>query len=125
MEKKDAKILIADDSLFMRTIIRQILTDDGYRNFIECEDGQLCLTAYESQSPDLIILDLIMPVMNGVEVLRQIGAQANVMIISAMGQDQMIDDARKYGAKEYLTKPFLKETVTQKVNALINGMAVT
>lgn len=123
-EKDQIKILIADDSLFMRKVLRQILVDDGYTKIIECEDGQGCIEICKQETPNLILLDLIMPNLNGIEVLKQIGNSENILIISAIGQESMIEEAKQLGAKEYITKPFLRETVIEKINNLANIITV-
>lgn len=117
--KKTAKILIADDSSFMRKVLKDILAEAGFENFIECEDGKECLEKYKSEKPDLILLDIIMPGLDGIEVIKQIGKEAKIIVISAVGQEKMIEEAKSYGAKDYIVKPFDKEDVIAKVKKVI------
>lgn len=113
------KILLVDDSAFMRTIIKNTLTDSGYSDFLEAEDGRKAIELYESGKPDLVILDLIMPNMDGVETLkkiRHIDEKAKVLVLTAIGQDQMQKECKKYGAAGYLIKPFEDKELTITVN---------
>jgi two-component system, chemotaxis family, chemotaxis protein CheY len=113
------KILVADDSAFMRKILIDLLTEAGFSNFVEAADGNEVLEKFASEKPDLITLDLVMPGIDGVEVLKRVGAQANILVVSAVGQETMIEEAKQNGAKDYMTKPFEKEQVLEKVGALL------
>lgn len=110
-----AKILIADDSAFMRKVLIDILTGEGFSDFIECGTGKECLDKFESEKPDLLLLDIIMPETDGLEVIKQIGKTANIIVVSAVGQDSMITEAKQNGAKGYLVKPFDKKQVVAEV----------
>lgn len=113
--EKTTKILIADDSSFMRKVLRDILAEVGFKSFIECENGNECLEKYKSEKPGLVLLDIIMPEVDGIEVLKQIGKEAKVIVISAVGQDKMIEEAKGHGALDYIVKPFDKKDVLAKV----------
>ena len=116
---KDIKILISDDSAFMRKILRDILQSNGFSNFVECGNGKECLEKYETEKPDLVLLDIIMPIMNGIEVLKKIGKEAKVMMISAVGQEKMIEEAKQYGALGFIVKPFDSKKVVEKIEEII------
>jgi len=122
MADKSIKILLADDSAFMRKVLMDILKEAGYSNFVECEDGNDCLSKFNSEKPDLLLLDVIMPNKSGLEVLKELGAGANAIMVSAVGQDQMIAEAKQGGAKDYIVKPFKREEVIAIVDRVVSGI---
>lgn len=106
------KILIVDDALFMRNVIRKNLEECGYRETMEAADGKEALELYRKWQPDLVLLDITMPGISGLEVLEQLrreSPEARVIMCSAVGQDQMIANALKLGAFDFIVKPFKKE----------------
>jgi CheY-like chemotaxis protein len=109
------KILITEDSKFMRSVLRDILESHGH-SIIEAQNGNEALALYEKEQPDLILLDIIMPEVTGLEVLKKIGGIAKIIVISAVGQEKMIEEAKSLGALDYITKPFDEERVTSTVN---------
>lgn len=111
----DIKIFIVDDSAFMRKILREILEGAGFSQIIECGNGKECIERYDAEKPGLVFLDMIMPEMDGMEVLKKIGSIAKVIVISAVGQEKTLEEAKRLGAQGYIIKPFdhkrvLKET---------------
>lgn len=113
-----AKILIVDDSQFMRTNLKDILTEEKHQ-ITEAADGKEALEKFETVKPDLVLLDIIMPEVDGIEVLKKIGKTAKVIVISAVGQEKMVDEAKALGALDYIVKPFENEKVLEVVkNAL-------
>ena len=121
MTKNDPKILVADDSAFMRRILIDILKERGkFSAFFEAGNGEETLQSYHSEHPDIILLDLIMPGKDGFEVLKELGGKADVkiLVISAIGQNQLIEEARKLGAKGFIIKPFDGKDVIAKIEAL-------
>jgi CheY-like chemotaxis protein len=98
------KILIADDAVFMRTVIKDMLATENY-NLIEAENGEEALEKIESEKPDIVLLDIIMPKIDGIAVLQKIGAHTKVIVISAVGQEKMIEEAKRLGALDYIMKP--------------------
>ena len=113
------KILIADDSQFMRTMLKDILHGAGYTDTIECADGKECMAKYASEKPDLVLLDIIMPEMDGMEVLKKIGHEAKVVVISAVGQEKMVEEAKKLGTLDYIVKPFDNNQVLEAVKKVL------
>lgn len=110
-------ILVVDDAAFMRMMIRDILAKEGYR-IEEAVNGRDAVEKYTQLSPDLVTLDITMPEMNGLEALRAIREQdpgARVLMVSAMGQQQMIVDALESGAMDFLVKPFQPAKVLETV----------
>ncbi len=112
------KILIADDSQFMRGILKDIVSSLGHE-FIEAENGKIALEKYDKEKPDLTLLDIIMPEVDGMEVLEKIGRKAKVIVISAVGQEEMIENAKKLGALDYIVKPFDDKKVREVINKAI------
>lgn len=106
------KIMIVDDALFMRKTIRRILEADGYTDILEMPDGESALSAYETEKPDLMLLDITMPGMSGLDVLERIMStdpSAKIVMCSAVGQEMMIQKAVIMGASDFIVKPFKTE----------------
>lgn len=111
------KILIVDDALFMRAKIKKIL-DTMECEIIEASNGEEGCKAFESFRPDLVLLDISMPVMNGLEALEkmiQVDSSIPVIMCSAIGQDTQVMKAINLGAKEFITKPFTEEQIIKTV----------
>lgn len=103
-----AKILIADDAAFMRMRSSALLKELGHE-VVEAEDGAQAVERFKQTSPDAVLLDITMPVMDGLDALREIMAidpNAKVAMVTAMGQQQVIMEAIKAGAKDFVVKPF-------------------
>jgi two-component system chemotaxis response regulator CheY len=110
-------ILVEDDAAFMRMMIRDILAKEGYR-IEEAVNGRDAVEKYEQIAPDLVTLDITMPEMNGLDALKAIRVQdpgARVLMVSAMGQQQMIVEALESGAMDFLVKPFQPTKVLETV----------
>jgi two-component system chemotaxis response regulator CheY len=112
------KVMIADDSSFMRRILMNILTKLGYTDVVEASDGEMAVETFKSEKPDLCLLDIVMEKKDGVGVLKEIkatDANAKVIMVSAVGQEVMKQAATDAGAQGFVTKPFeeneLKEIV--------------
>ncbi len=103
------KILLVDDAAFMRKMIKDTLSKNGYTDIFEAVDGADAVEKYGEVGPDLVIMDITMPNMDGLEALKAIRAKdgnANVVMCSAMGQESMVMDAVRSGAKDFIVKPF-------------------
>lgn len=118
MENQNPKILIADDSSFMRKILQNILKEAGFSKFIECKDGKECISKFKEEKPDLVLLDIIMPEMSGIEVAKKIGKKTNIIIISANGQDSIKNEAKEYGVKGYIIKPFKESQIIGEIQKI-------
>lgn len=113
------KILIVDDAVFMRKMLAQICTANGYEICGEAENGAQAVKKYKELKPDLTTLDITMPDINGIEALKQIisyDPQAKCIMCSAMGQKAMVVDSIKAGAKDFIVKPFQESTVIDTIN---------
>ena len=117
-----AKILLVDDAAFMRKVIKDALSKAGYSDLHEAVDGADAVEKYNSLKPDLVLMDITMPNMDGLEALKAIRAAdggANVVMCSAMGQETMVIDAIKSGAKDFIVKPFKIERVLKTVTSIV------
>ena len=104
-----AKILVVDDAAFMRKVIKDTLSKAGYTDLHEAVDGANAVEQFNALKPDLVLMDITMPNMDGLEALKAIRAadsNANVVMCSAMGQETMVIDAIRSGAKDFIVKPF-------------------
>ena len=109
-------ILICDDAAFMRMMIKDILTKNGYNVAGEAENGARAVEKYNELKPDLVLMDITMPEMDGIEALRQIKKDfpdSKVVMITAAGQKDKMMEAVKLGATEFVSKPFVEETVIE------------
>lgn len=110
------KLLIVDDAMFMRTMIKNIVKDSDFEVVAEAENGLEAVKKYDEVKPDIVTLDITMPEMDGLEALAQIMAKdpsAKVIMCSAMGQQGMVVDAIKKGAKDFIVKPFQADRVLE------------
>ncbi len=111
-------ILICDDAAFMRMMIKDILTKNGYTVVGEAENGAKGVERYNELKPDLVLMDITMPEMDGIAALKAIKAAdpgACVVMCSAMGQQAMVIEAIQSGAKDFIVKPFQADRVLEAV----------
>ncbi len=117
-----AKILLADDAAFMRKVISDTLSKNGYTDLYEAVDGADAVEKFDEVKPDLVILDITMPNLDGLGALKAIRAKdsnANVVMCSAMGQEAMVMDAIQSGAKDFIVKPFKPDRLMKTVTTLL------
>ncbi|WP_214827004.1 response regulator [Exiguobacterium sp. s26] len=117
-----AKILVVDDAAFMRMMIKDILTKNGFEVVGEAENGLDAVAKYRELMPDLVTLDITMPEMDGLAALKEIrgfDSNAKVIMCSAMGQQAMVIDAIQAGAKDFIVKPFNAERVVEAVSKTV------
>ena len=113
-------VLVVDDAAFMRVSIKNMLTKNGFEIVGEAENGRIALQKYKELSPDIVTMDITMPEMDGLAGLKEILAtnpSANVIMITAMGQESMVREAVLSGAKGFVVKPFKEDII---VSALKN-----
>ena len=118
------RILIVDDSFYMRTMLKNMLTDAGYDVVGEAANGQQALEMAVATTPDLITLDVILPDNTGLDVLKGIRQQqpdAKVVMCSAVGQETIVNEAIENGALAYIVKPFSEERVLEIVGGALEG----
>ena len=118
------KILTVDDAAFMRKMVKDTLTKAGYTDVYEAVDGADAVDKYGELAPDLVIMDITMPNMDGLEALKAIRAKdpnANVVMCSAMGQESMVMDAVRSGAKDFIVKPFKPDRILKTVSTILGN----
>ena len=118
----DKKILLVDDAAFMRMLIKDTLTKNGYTNILEAQDGAIACQTYEAEKPDLVIMDITMPNKTGIEALadiKKINPQTKVVMCSAMGQEAMVVEAIKLGALDFIVKPFKPDRIIATVTKIL------
>ena len=115
-------ILICDDAAFMRMMIKDILTKNGYNVAGEAENGLKAIEKYKEVSPELVLMDITMPEMDGIQALKEIkklDGSATVIMCSAMGQQAMVIESIQAGAKDFIVKPFQAERVIEAVKKVV------
>jgi len=113
-------ILIADDAAFMRMRCGRLLTDNGFE-VIEAENGREAVEKYTEHRPDVVLLDITMPELDGLEALKEIMStdpQARVAMVTAVGQQQVVMEALKSGARDFVVKPFQPERILAAIHKL-------
>ena len=117
-----ARVLVVDDAMFMRMTIKKMLEGNGHSVAGEAGNGVEAVKKYMEIKPDVVLLDITMPEMNGVDALKRIkeaDAKARVIICSAMGQQAMVIEAIQSGAKDFIVKPFQAERVLEAVKKVV------
>ena len=115
-------ILIVDDAAFMRMMIKDILTKNGYNVVGEAENGLKAVEKYTELKPDLVLMDITMPDMDGIQALKkikEIDPNANIIMCSAMGQQAMVIESIQAGAKDFIVKPFQADRVLEAVKKVV------
>ena len=110
------RVLIVDDALFMRTMLRNIFVESGFEVVGEAGNGNDAVEKYRALGPDLTTMDIVMPEKNGLEALKQIigfDPRARVVMCSALGQESLIIEALEAGAKDFIVKPFKPAKVVE------------
>ena len=116
------KVLIVDDAAFMRMMIKDILEKNGYDVVGEVSNGLVAVDLYKKEKPDVVTMDITMPDMDGIEAVKQIRTfdpNAKIIMCSAMGQQSMVMDAIKSGAKDFIVKPFQADRVLEAIKKVI------
>ena len=116
------RVMVCDDAAFMRMVIKDILVKNGYEIAAEAENGLKAVERYPEAKPDLVLMDITMPEIDGIEAVRRIKAldpNANVIMCSAMGQQAMVIEAIQAGAKDFIVKPFKADRVLEAVRKVI------
>ena len=116
-----AEVLIADDSEFMRNLLREILEED-HTIVGEVENGVEAVEVFKETQPDLVMMDIVMPIRDGIEATDEIKNQApnaNVIMCTSVGQEEKMKEAVKAGADGYITKPFQKPSVIEAIQDVV------
>ncbi|MEH0157879.1 response regulator [Limibacter armeniacum] len=118
------KVLIVDDSMYMRTLIKDTLTNAGYEVVGQASNGEQAIDLALDLEPDLITLDNILPDMLGLDILRTLREEqleSKVIMISAVGQQSVVQQGVQLGANSYMVKPFTPEQLTAEVKKVMNS----
>ncbi|MGM7701182.1 response regulator [Pseudalkalibacillus sp. Hm43] len=118
------RILIVDDAAFMRMMIKDILSKNGFEIVGEAADGAQAVELYKEHTPDLVTMDITMPEMDGITALKEIrgmNPDAKVIMCSAMGQQAMVIDAIQAGAKDFIVKPFQADRVLEAIKKTLDA----
>jgi two-component system chemotaxis response regulator CheY len=108
------RVMIVDDALFMRNMLKDICVRAGFEVVAEADNGEIALELFRTNRPDLVTMDIVMPRRSGIEALQDIMAedpQARVVMVSALGQDSLVLEAVEAGARDFIVKPFKEEKV--------------
>ncbi|RLL45416.1 response regulator [Oceanobacillus piezotolerans] len=117
-----ARILIVDDAKFMRVTLASMLEKENHEVIGEAINGEEAILLYKQLSPDIVTMDITMPVMNGVDALKTImemDPSAKVIVCSAMGQQKVIVEAIEAGAKDFIVKPFDEQRVLKTIEYIL------
>ena len=120
------RVLVVDDAMFMRSMIKDILTNAGgkYEVIGEANNGREAVARFRELQPDLVTMDIVMPQMDGIEATREIlkvNPSASVVICSSMGQEALVVESISAGAKDFIVKPFTAERVLQVLAKVLPG----
>ncbi|MBS4194664.1 response regulator [Lederbergia citri] len=115
------KILLVDDSLFMRNLLKQLLLENDFDDFLEAEDGLKAIEMYKLYSPDIVLMDFTMSMLDGIDALKEIikiDPKAKVIMCSAIGHHNLVKNAIESGARDFVIKPFF-DNLVEKVNKVL------
>lgn len=114
MESVSRRVLIADDAAFFRTLLREMLSEAGFEVVAEAKDGREAVELARALRPDIVILDVVMPVKSGLDAAREISGlhlPLKIVMCSSMGHDPVVEEAALSGACAYIHKPLDKAAV--------------
>ena len=117
------RVLIVDDAAFMRMMLRDILSKNGFEIVGEAENGKIAVQMYEELKPDVVTMDITMPEMDGIAAVKEIKTtypEAKVVMVSAMGQQAMVIEAIRSGAADFIVKPFQPDRVLEALGKALS-----
>lgn len=120
MQLSDAKILIGDDSILARKQLKDVLSSMGATHFIEAVNGNEAVEKFIVEQPDLIFLDIIMPIKDGITAVKEIIAEnsnAQIIIVSSVGTQQQLKSAIEAGAKDFIQKPINADQIKSIISS--------
>ncbi|HKL48486.1 MAG TPA: response regulator [Desulfuromonadales bacterium] len=115
------KVLIVDDALFMRNLLGDILERNGFQVVAQATNGEEAVELYREHRPDLVTMDIVMPLKSGIEALEEIiteDPEARIVMCSALGQEALVLEAVQGGARDFIVKPFKEERVVEVVRRI-------
>lgn len=117
------RVMLVDDASFMRMMLKNILVGSGYEVIGEAENGAKAVEQFKALKPDLVIMDIIMPEMGGIDAVREIikgNPSAKILMCSSMGQQSLVVEAIQAGAKDFIVKPFQPSNVLEAVKKVLD-----
>ncbi len=117
-----ARVLVADDASFMRQMIREIVESEGFEVCGEASDGIEAVDQFKKLQPDVVTMDIVMPLKSGIDAVRGIVALdpgARVVMCSALGQETLVAEAIQAGAKDFIVKPFKPDAVIETLKKVL------
>jgi two-component system chemotaxis response regulator CheY len=117
-----SKVLIVDDAAFMRMMLKDILEKNGFEVVGEAPNGLKAVELYQNVRPDIVTMDITMPDMDGIEAVKKIksiDSAAKIIMCSAMGQQNMVMEAIKAGARDFIVKPFQGDRVVEAIKKVL------
>jgi two-component system chemotaxis response regulator CheY len=118
-----ATVLVVDDSLLLRNIIKNQLSAQGYEIIGEAKNGEEAVKLFKEKNPDIVTMDITMDGMNGLDAAKEIltnDASAKIIMVSALGEDEIMSKAIKLGVKDFIVKPFVPERLISAVKKVAN-----
>ncbi|TXT67580.1 MAG: Chemotaxis protein CheY [Promethearchaeota archaeon] len=124
MSKNEKKrILVVDDAAFTRNMLKKIINNTTYTEVVgEAENGEEAIKMYKQLKPDLVTMDLVMPIKGGIETiedLMKLDNNATIICVSALGQEALVLEAAKKGAKDFIQKPFKNDQVKDVLDRIL------
>ena len=124
MTLETIKILICDDSILARKKLKDFLTSIGCTQILDAADGQMAVDTYKTEKPDIVFLDIVMPVMDGITAVKEIIAfdpTAHIIMTSSVGTQENLKEALKAGAKDFIQKPLDNNQIQHVLDAKVKG----
>lgn len=121
---ENVKFLLCDDSVLARKQLKDIIKKCGYDNFIEASNGQEAIDLYKEHQPAIVFLDIVMPVKDGIDAIREIRSfdpQAYIVVVSSVGTQTQLKTAIMEGARDFVQKPFFSSAIIEIVKARFEG----
>lgn len=121
---ENVKILICDDSILARKQLKDILVEHGYNNFLEASNGQEAIDVYKENNPELVFVDIVMPVKDGVQAIheiREFDPEANIIVVSSVGTQTQLKNAIIEGARDFVQKPYTNSGIADILKARFGG----
>ena len=121
---ENVKILICDDSILARKQLKDIIVEHGYQDFLEASNGQEAIDLYKEQKPALVFVDIVMPVKDGVEAIRDIRGfdpKAYIVVVSSVGTQTQLKNAILEGARDFVQKPFSSSAIAEILKGRFEG----
>ncbi len=121
---ENVKILICDDSILARKQLKDILVEHGYNDFMEASNGQEAIDLYKEHKPELVFVDIVMPIKDGVQAIheiREFNPEANIIVVSSVGTQTQLRNAIMEGARDFVQKPYTNSGIADILKARFGG----